>query len=62
MPGSDESPFFCLLENDDLITAVRLESERLYGTPTPKDRVRLVIKVTVKAQEYSHATLDIGND
>jgi len=40
---------------------VRLESERLYGTPTPKDRVRLVIKVTVKAQEYSHATLDIGN-
>jgi hypothetical protein len=62
VPGSDESPFFCLLENDDLITAVRLESERLYGTPTPKDRVRLVIKVTVKAQEYSHATLDIGND
>jgi hypothetical protein len=62
IPDATEDPFLCLLENDNLITAVRLESERLYGPASQRDCVRLVIKVTVKAQQFSWNTLDIAND
>ena len=62
VPEANEDPFLCLLQNDNLITAVRLESERLYGPEAAKDRVRRVIKVTVKAQQFSFETLDIVND
>lgn len=61
-PTPEQDPFFCLLENDDLITAVRLESERLYDANAPRDRVRLVINVTVKAQVFSWDTIEIAND
>jgi hypothetical protein len=61
-PTADQDPFMCLLENDDLITAVRLESERLYDANAHRDRVRLVINVTVKTQVYSWDTIDIAND
>jgi hypothetical protein len=61
-PSATEIPLCCLLENDDLITAVRLESERLYGSETEKNRVRLVIRATIKTQEFSWQTLDIVND
>lgn len=61
-PTADQDPFLCLLENDDLITAVRLESERLYDANAHRDRVRLVINVTVKTQVYSWDTIDIAND
>lgn len=63
LPSIDEDPLFCLLENDNLITAVRLESERLlYAADTERDHVRLVIKVTVKAQQFAWSTIDIAND
>jgi hypothetical protein len=54
----------CLLENDDLITAVRIESERLYepSNSAIADHVRLTIRVTVKAQQYTWKTLDITAD
>ena len=61
-PGATEDPFLCLLENDNLITAVRLESEKLSGPVSQRDRVRLVIRVTVKAQMFHWTTLDIAND
>jgi hypothetical protein len=59
-PQHGEDPFLCLLEDDDLITSIRIESERLYE---PSDRqhlennVRLTIRATIKAQEFSHLTL-----
>ncbi len=61
-PASGEDPMLCLLENDNLITAVRLESERLYGAEAQPERVRLVLKVTVKAQQFAWSTIDIAND
>ena len=61
-PTADQVPFFCLLENDPLITAVRLESDRLYEADGKRDRVRLVIKVTVKAQVFDMDTLEFAND
>ncbi len=63
-PTGGEGPFLCLLEDDDLVTAVRIESERLYE---PSDshignHVRLTIRVTIKAQEFSWITLDTVAD
>ena len=48
-PDASEEPMFCLLENDNLITAVRIESERLLDVAPGSNRVRLVIRVTVNA-------------
>jgi hypothetical protein len=55
---------FCLLEDDCLITRVNVESERLLGVPTPdtKASVKLVIRVTVKAQRIRFGTMSIGGD
>jgi len=61
-PTADQDPFLCLLENDDLITAVRLESGRLYDASAHRDRVRLVINVTVKTQVFTWDTIEIAND
>lgn len=59
-PKSEEDPFFCLLEDDSLITTVRVESERLLeSSSTPKGHVRLVIRVTVKAERLSAYTLEL---
>jgi len=59
-PGDKESPLFCLLEDDSLITAVRVESERLLDSSSmQKERVRLVIRVTVKVQRLRAITLDL---
>lgn len=62
-PERDEDPLFCLLEDDKLITTVRLESERLYAGTIghQQNRVRLVVKVTVKAQQLAWSTIDIAN-
>lgn len=64
VPEGSERPFLCLLENDDLITAVRIESERLYepSDSAIANHVRLTIRATVKAQQYSWKTLDVTAD
>jgi len=61
--GDEESPFFCLLQDDNLITAVRLESERLLESSQRgnRDRVRLVIRAIVRMQKGSSYSLWIGD-
>ena len=53
-PESDESPFYVLLENDNLITHVSVTSDRLLE-PIPNvsknEAVRLVINVTVRGYD-----------
>jgi hypothetical protein len=46
----DEKPFFCLLEDDILITEVRIRADTLLTPPRDRndDDVKLVIGVTVK--------------
>lgn len=61
-PESDESPFFCLLEDDSLITEVRVETDRLL-TPLPADKnendVVLVIGVEVKGWTELGTLIDL---
>lgn len=48
-PSSDEDPFFCLLEDDNLVSAIRVETGRLLIPPRStrdEDRQEAVIVVT----------------
>jgi hypothetical protein len=55
-PASDSaSPLYCLMEDDSLLSGLRIESERLLGGgQVPKDWVRLIIEVDVRVR---HATI-----
>lgn len=55
-----EFPFLCLLEDDRLVTAMRVESERLLAlNPETRNQVELVIRVTVKTEHLNYVNLDI---
>lgn len=47
-PDEDESPFFCLLEDDVLITDLSVSTDRLLEPNTPKSTVKLIIRVQIK--------------
>jgi hypothetical protein len=55
-PSSEEHPFFCLLEDDALVTELKITTDRLL-TPTDRNCVELVIGVRVRATRKS-----MGND
>ena len=61
-PESNESPFFCLLEDDSLITEVRVETDRLL-TPLSANKnendVVLVIGVEVKGWTELGTLIDL---
>lgn len=61
-PTADHNPFLCLLEDDKLITAVRLESERLLDVAPNKSHVRIVVRVKVKPQRANPFLLHFAND
>jgi hypothetical protein len=47
----DEDPFYVLLENDDLVTKISVETDQLLNTPPRQDRqshAQLVIQVTLR--------------
>ena len=52
----DPRPFFCLLEDDSLVTKVSVESEQLLRPARP-DEVVAVISVHVKKTVLSHANM-----
>jgi len=62
-PGADENPFFCLLENDDLITSVNVTTDRLLLPVEPPpavdsvNNVVLVIKAKVRVVDPQKASL-----
>ena len=50
-PSEDEQPFFCLLQDDKLITKVSVETDSLLELPSEPlnvNDVRLVVKVTIQ--------------
>lgn len=59
-PSPGEQICYCLLENDNLVTAVRLESERLLDVPasTP-NLVELVVRVAIKTEHLTLKNLEI---
>jgi hypothetical protein len=46
-PGPEEDPFFCLLEDDKLITKVAVSTDRLLEADRPKSYIRLFIHVQI---------------
>lgn len=51
VPGDDEKPFYCLLEDDSLVTQVTLETDTLLETvsdPPDGNDVRLIVRVELK--------------
>ena len=64
-PTADEDPFFCLLEDDDLVTALTVETDNLLdplnesGKPGNSD-VRLVITVELKPYDVTMFNLSFS--
>ena len=57
-PTSDERPFYCLLEDDKLITKVSVETDRLLQPITGDNAdVRLFIKVVIKPYQFDVHTM-----
>jgi len=56
-PACGEDPFFCLLEDDDLVTSLSVESDMLLDAPIAGDggegRVKLVISVELKPNDIT---------
>jgi hypothetical protein len=50
MPSSNESPIFTLLEDDQLIARVNVDTDRLLAAPT-LDHVRLIMRVSLRARK-----------
>lgn len=48
-PSKDQDPFFCLLEDDNLITAVSVKTDRLLVPTLNKNEVHLDIQVVTQA-------------
>lgn len=62
-PRSAEEPFFCLLEDDKLITKVSVETDQLLQFVTPQrdmNEVRLVITVTLRPFEMNLENMQFG--
>lgn len=59
-PEADEDPFYCLLENDRLITDVRIRAEQLLSPvdTEPVANVFLLIHVKVLVQDRTKAALE----
>jgi hypothetical protein len=66
-PGSDEDPFYCLLEDDKLISHVSVETDFLLQQTTSglignsaKNDARLIIDVTVRPYSLTYGNMPFG--
>jgi hypothetical protein len=59
-PKEDERPLHCLLEDDQYITRVTVETDRWLGKPPSRNHVRLFIRVNVWAVQPSNVGLRLG--
>ena len=59
-PMDSETPFFCLLEDDCLITKVSVETDTLLDTYESHSEVVLLIHVTTKATRISFKNLSLS--
>lgn len=55
-PTAGESPLFCLLDDDRLITRVNVDTDRLLA-PASADEVALTIKVQLRASSPTYTSL-----
>ncbi|MBI2880770.1 MAG: hypothetical protein HYY21_04230 [Candidatus Tectomicrobia bacterium] len=59
-PQEGEDPFFCLLEDDNLITKVSVETDRLLYPCESSSEVEMLIHVTTKATRSTWANIGLG--
>lgn len=59
-PTASEHPFFCLLEDDCLITRVSVETDRLLDKCGSSSEVVLLIQVTTKATRVSYNNIGLS--
>lgn len=67
-PNADEKPFFCLLEDDSLITKISVETDQLLQLPNSaviatgsnRSEVRLVITVRLRPREMTLDNMQFG--
>lgn len=59
-PQEDENPFFCLLEDDNLITKVSVVTDRLLEPHDNESFVVLMIKVRTRATVICFDTIDLA--
>jgi len=61
-PGANESPFFCLLQDDSLITEFKVTTDQLLKPMRPnqnESEVVLIVQVTVKATKVTLENLQL---
>jgi hypothetical protein len=59
-PNQDEQPLHCLLQDDQYITRISVETDRWLGQPPKSIDVRLFIKVDIWAAQPSNVGLTMG--
>lgn len=59
-PRADEAPFFCLLEDDRLITRVTVETDRLLEPALDPSEVALFIRVRTRQMKTLIATIGLA--
>jgi hypothetical protein len=62
-PFVNEIPFFCLLEDDALITGFSIETDRLLSRPATSDaEVELIINTKIKIVKLPFKNMGLGGD
>jgi len=59
-PGENENPFFCLLEDDNLITKLTVGTGRLLEPRNASSDVVLIIHVKTKATQLTYGNIDLA--
>jgi hypothetical protein len=60
-PAEGENPFFCLLEDDNLITALAVKSDRLLEPDLDARQAEVLINVRVRALQVFFGTVGLGS-
>ena len=60
VPGPDEDPFFCLLEDDNLVTRLSVTTDRLLEPVINPSEVLLLIHVLIKKTTATFENLALG--
>lgn len=59
-PTADEQPFYCLLEDDNLITKVTVITDRLLQPASTSNEVLLVLRVETHATRMIYKNMGLG--
>lgn len=59
-PQEDEDPFFCLLEDDKLITKVSVETDTLLDPTKESSYVELLVRVKTKATRITYGNIGLS--